>query len=219
MTWSSETLDPRSTPMSINGVENPDLVTLKTPLAILDEIVQRAPEFGLNIILSRHQSSAGHQDPLWYNAEYSSDQFVADWKKLATRYAGNPTVIGCDLQNDLRGDFANPIIRVGEALSDLVHFDKHGLHFPFAIVLIVLTVVVFQRLPASYGLFSVAIVTTSLAAENLNSIERYGLNAFPLVIALAMLVPSRFAERVTVLICGAAMFGMCALAWLGTFVP
>lgn len=123
------------------------------------------------------------------------------------------------LQNDLRGDFANPILRVGEAASDLAHFDKHGLHFPFAIALIVLTVVVFQRLPASYGLFSAAIVMTSLAAENLNSIERYGLNAFPLVIALAMLVPSRLAERATVIVCGAGLFGLCTLAWLGTYVP
>jgi hypothetical protein len=123
------------------------------------------------------------------------------------------------LQNDLRGDLANPIVRLGEAASDLVHFDKHGLHFPFAVVLIVLTVVVFQRLPASYGLFSAAVVVTSLAAENLNSIERYGLNAFPLVIALATLVPSRFAERATVVICGLGLFGLCTLAWTGSYVP
>jgi len=123
------------------------------------------------------------------------------------------------LQNDLRGKFANPIVRVGEAASDLVHFDKHGLHFPFAVALIVLTVVVFQRLPSSYGVFSAAVVLTSLAAENLNSIERYGLNAFPLVIALAALVPSRFAERATVVVCAAGLFGLCTLAWLGTYVP
>jgi hypothetical protein len=123
------------------------------------------------------------------------------------------------VQNDLRGDLANPIIRVGEAANDLLHFDKHGLHFPFAIALIVLAVVVFQRLPASYGLFSAAIVVTSLAAENLNSIERYGLNAFPLVMALAILVPSRFAERATVLVCSAGLFGLCTLAWIGIYVP
>ncbi len=123
------------------------------------------------------------------------------------------------LQNDLRGNLANPIIRLGEAASDLVHLDKHGLHFPFAVALVVLTVVVFQRLPASYGVYSAAIVVTSLAAQNLNSIERYGLNAFPLVIALAVLVPSDFAKRVTVLICAAGFFGLCMLAWVGIYVP
>ena len=123
------------------------------------------------------------------------------------------------LQNDLRGNLANPIIRLGEAASDLVHLDKHGLHFPFAVALVVLTVVVFQRLPASYGVYSAAIVVTSLAAQNLNSIERYGLNAFPLVIALAVLVPSDFAKRVTVLICAAGFFSLCMLAWVGIYVP
>jgi hypothetical protein len=123
------------------------------------------------------------------------------------------------LQNDLRGKLSNPIIRIGEAASDVVHLNKHGLHLPFAIALVVLTVVVFQRLPASYGLFSLGIVLTSLAAENLNSIERYGLNAFPLVIALAALVPSRVAERVTVAVCGAGLFGLTTLAWLSIYVP
>ncbi len=123
------------------------------------------------------------------------------------------------LQNDLRGKLSNPIIRIGEAASDVVHLDKHGLHLPFAIAVVVLTVVVFQRLPASYGLFSLGIVVTSLAADNLNSIERYGLNAFPLVIALAALVSSRFAERVAVLVCAAGLFGLTTLAWLSIYVP
>ncbi len=123
------------------------------------------------------------------------------------------------LQNDLRGKLSNPIIRIGEAASDVVHLDKHGLHLPFAIALVVLTVVVFQRLPASYGLFSLGIVVTSLAADNLNSIERYGLNAFPLVIALAVLVSSRFAERVAALVCAAGLFGLTTLAWLSIYVP
>lgn len=123
------------------------------------------------------------------------------------------------LQNSLRGDVVNPIVRLGEAASDLVHLDKHGLHFPFALALVVLTVVVFQRLPASYGVFSAAIVLTSISAENLNSIERYGLNAFPLVIALALMARSRRAEQLTVLVCGAGLFGLCALAWVGTYVP
>ncbi len=123
------------------------------------------------------------------------------------------------IQDDFRGRVVNPIVRVGEAASDIVHLDKHGLHFPFAVALIVLTVIVFRRLPASYVLFATGIVVTSLAAENLNSIERYGLNAFPLVMALALAVPSRWAERVTVTVCAAGLVGLCTLAWLGDYVP
>lgn len=132
---------------------------------------------------------------------------VGDWK------------IPIDLQNGLRGGTSNPIIRVGEAASDLVHRDVHGLHFPFAVALVVLAVVVWRHLPLSYGVFSAAIVITSLAAGNLNSIERYGLNAFPLVIALAVCTPTRVASRVTSAICAVGLVWMCALAWLAVYVP
>ena len=127
--------------------------------------------------------------------------------------------IPIDRQNELRGGTSNPIIRVGEAASDLVHRNVHGLHFPFAIALVVLAVIVWRRLPLSYALFSVAIVTTSLAAGNLNSIERYGLNAFPLVIALAISTPTRRVEQVTTAICAVGLVWMCALAWLAVYVP
>jgi len=83
----------------------------------------------------------------------------------------------------------------------------------------VLAVIVWRRLPLSYGLFSVAIVVTSLAAGNLNSTERYGLNAFPLVMALALVTPTRLAERVTSAVCAVGLAWMCALAWLAVYVP
>jgi hypothetical protein len=127
--------------------------------------------------------------------------------------------IPIDRQNQLRGGTSNPIIRVGEAAADLVHRNVDGLHLPFALALVVLAVIVWRRLPLSYGLFSVAIVATSLAAGNLNSIERYGLNAFPLVMALSLATPTRLAERVTTAVCAAGLAWMCALAWLGVYVP
>lgn len=127
--------------------------------------------------------------------------------------------IPLERQNQLRGGTSNPIVRMAEAASDLVHRDVHGLHFPFALALVVLAVIVWRRLPLSYGVFSVAIVVTALAAGNLNSIERYGLNAFPLVIALALLTPTRLAERVTIAVCAVGLAWMCALAWLGVYVP
>ena len=127
--------------------------------------------------------------------------------------------IPLDRQSELRGGTSNPIVRLVEAASDLVHRDVDGLHFLFAIVLIALAVIVWRRLPLSYALFSAAIVVTSLAAGNLNSIERYGLNAFPLVIGLALVTPTRMAERVTMAVCAAGLVWMCALAWLGVYVP
>ena len=113
----------------------------------------------------------------------------------------------------------DPIVRLGEAASDVLHRDIHGLHFPFAVALVALAVIVCRRLPLSYGVFSVAIVVTSLAAGNLNSIERYGLNAFPLLMALALVTPTRVAERLTTAVCAVGLVWMCALAWLGVYVP
>jgi len=127
--------------------------------------------------------------------------------------------IPIDRQNDLRGGISNPIVRLVEAASDLLHGDVDGLHFPFAVALIVLAVIVWRRLPLSYALFSTAIVITSLAAGNLNSIERYGLNAFPLIMALALVTPSRLAERVTVAVSAVGIVWMPALAWLAVYVP
>ena len=124
------------------------------------------------------------------------------------------------VQDTLRGGNENPIIRVGEAASDLLHRDVDGLHFLFAVLFVVLLVVVWQRLPASYGAYSTAIVATSLAAANLNSIERYGLlNAFPLVIGLALLVDSERSERVVAGVSAVGFVWMAALAWIATYVP
>ncbi|MEY2453804.1 MAG: hypothetical protein QOD92_3378 [Acidimicrobiaceae bacterium] len=128
-------------------------------------------------------------------------------------------MIPIDRQDELRGGLSNPIIRLGEAASDLLHRDVDGLHFLFAVAFIALAVIVWRRLPLSYGLFCAAIVVTSLAAGNLNSIERYGLNAFPLVIALALVTPTRLAERVTKAVCAIGLVWMCGLAWLGVYVP
>jgi hypothetical protein len=123
------------------------------------------------------------------------------------------------LQDTLRGGAANPIVRAGQAASDLVHLDVHGLHFPFAVAMVVLAVIACRHLPLSYGVFAVAIVVTSLAATNLNSIERYGLDAFPLVMALAIATPSRLGERITTAVCAVGLVSLAMLAWLGTYVP
>jgi hypothetical protein len=127
--------------------------------------------------------------------------------------------IPIDKQDELRGGISNPLFRLAEAASDLFHRDVDGLHFPFAVALVVLAVIVLRRLPLSYGLFSGAIVVTSLAAGNLNSIERYGLNAFPLVMALALATPARWSERVTTVLCAVGVAWLAALSWLAVYVP
>jgi hypothetical protein len=124
-----------------------------------------------------------------------------------------------DLQNGLRGGIENPLIRLGEAMADVLHFEIDGLHFFFGVAMIGLAVVVWRRLPLSYGVFTATVVITALAAGNLNSTERYGLNAFPLMMALAMCTPTRRSMQLVTAVSAVGLTWMCALAWLGELVP
>jgi endoglucanase len=88
---------------SINSDSNPDLLGL-SPLQILDQIVNYAGSKGMRIILDRHRPSAAGQTALWYTAAVSEASEIADWQMLASRYAGNTTVIGADLFNEPHAD-------------------------------------------------------------------------------------------------------------------
>lgn len=86
---------------------NPDWAG-KTPLEIMDAIVDYAGEIGMRIILDRHRGEAGgpadtNGNGLWYYGEYTEERWISDWVKLAQRYADNPTVIGADLYNEPYG--------------------------------------------------------------------------------------------------------------------
>ncbi|MBV9747930.1 MAG: cellulase family glycosylhydrolase [Acetobacteraceae bacterium] len=100
--WSDQLFDPGSTPSGIDYTLNPDLQGL-TGLQIMDKIVAYAGQIGLKIILDHHRTSAGggaNANGLWYDSTYSAARFQQDWTALAQRYAGNPTIIGADLDNE-----------------------------------------------------------------------------------------------------------------------
>lgn len=126
-----------------------------------------------------------------------------------------------DEQNTLRGDFVDPVSRVGRGLVDMVGAERFGdgLHTPFVLAALGLCVVAWRRLPASYALYSIVTVIVALSAENLNSFERYALNAFPLVIALA-LVTDRPRWRVPTAVASAVMmFAVAVAAFAGEYTP
>ncbi|HEY3839396.1 MAG TPA: cellulose binding domain-containing protein [Bryobacteraceae bacterium] len=83
-----------------NGM-NADLAGLNS-LQILDKVVAYAGQLGLKVILDNHRSDAGSgtETGLWYTATYPESSWISDWQALATRYAGNPTIIGMDLRNE-----------------------------------------------------------------------------------------------------------------------
>lgn len=81
---------------------NPDLVGLHA-LDLMDRIVSAAQTAGLRVILDNARSSVGtkpERNGLWYTRAYPESAWIRDWQLLATRYAGNPTVVGVDLRNE-----------------------------------------------------------------------------------------------------------------------
>jgi hypothetical protein len=125
------------------------------------------------------------------------------------------------IQTSLRGDDVDPLTRMVRGLGDMVGAERFGdgLHIPFALVFLALLVVVFRKWPVTYGAFAAAVLLAALSADNLNSLERYAFNAFPLVLGLASITGRDRAERATLTICGAGLVSLTALAWLGVYVP
>jgi hypothetical protein len=120
----------------------------------------------------------------------------------------------------LHGAFANPLTTVWHALEG--GFDGRvgtALHVPWLVVLVGLVVVTLVRWPLPYGVFAAVVVVSSITSENLDSVERYALFAFPLVLAAADLTESRLVERLVFVLVPVAMFGYATLAFLGLYVP
>jgi hypothetical protein len=126
-------------------------------------------------------------------------------------------------EGELRGDIVDPVTRLARAAADLFSLDADrvvdGLHLPFALAFVALLVVVLRRWPASYGVYAALLLVVALAADNLNSLERYALNAFPLVLGLASLTRAPTARRAALVGSGLAMTGLTVLALLGEYVP
>lgn len=89
---------------SINFALNPELQSL-TPLQCLDKVIEYCGQIGLRVFLDRHSAAAGGylNENVWFisgDAYYTEQRWMDDWVMLASRYAGNTTVIGADLFNE-----------------------------------------------------------------------------------------------------------------------
>lgn len=125
------------------------------------------------------------------------------------------------VQEDLRGEATEPFGRILGGLRDLFGPEAlgDGLHVPFAIGFVVLLVLGFRRWPVSSTAFAAFVLATSLAADNLNSLERYGLNAFPVLLTLAVVARAWRIERVVLAVSAAGLVALNTLAALGPYVP
>lgn len=82
--------------------ENTDLQA-KTPLEVLDIIVQEAARQGLLILLDCHQLNDQVIPELWYDEDYSEADWINTWKLLAEHYRDQANIFGADLKNEPHG--------------------------------------------------------------------------------------------------------------------
>jgi Gpi18-like mannosyltransferase len=142
---------------------------------------------------------------------------------LWVRYAYGDAFLPLSIQNNRahRGGFVDPFTRTYDGISDLVHGDRFGsgLHILWLALFVALIVVLFRRLPSSYGWYAAAMVLVNVSARNLDSFERYAMSAFPLVLAVALVTDRPDVERPVLTLSAAGLVGYSVLAFLGVYVP
>lgn len=125
-----------------------------------------------------------------------------------------------DRQRELRGDVTEPVSRWVRALVHAVDGDEGELfHLVAVVILVVLAVVAVRRLSpglAAYGALSTLVI---VSADNLNSMERYALSAFPLVLAAAVVSVDRRLEHWLPTASAVGLVTLTVLALHGVYVP
>jgi len=121
----------------------------------------------------------------------------------------------------LRGGFSDPFSTLWRTGRALVGGDDvgTGLHLPWALLFIVLLVVVARNLPASYTAYAAVGLLVALSGHNVDSLERYALTAFPIVVGGALLLRRPSVERAVLVLAAAGFVGYASLTFLGAFVP
>lgn len=142
---------------------------------------------------------------------------------LWVQIAFSDMLLPLTLQSDptRQGSARDPVSSLLDSAGQLVARDPiiDGLHALWGVFLIVLLVVMFRRLPLSYGLYSAATLLLSLSTSNLDSLERYAMGAFPFIIVTAMLTREQWAERTAVSIAGAALVVYAMFSFTGIYTP
>jgi endoglucanase len=99
--WSNECVE-TGTPSDIDPSINPELEGRST-LEVMDAVVNAAGERGIAVLLGHQLARGDEQQELWYTSSYPEEQWLQDWRVLATRYATNPAVVGADLAAEPHG--------------------------------------------------------------------------------------------------------------------
>jgi endoglucanase len=110
--FSNDAVADGSMPMPLGGVDslaaNPDMAGL-TSLEVLDKVIEAAFRHRIRVILDRYRFQFDDRSPppaKWYSGAdpespgYPESRWIQDWVRLASRYAANPNMVGCDLHDE-----------------------------------------------------------------------------------------------------------------------
>jgi len=124
-------------------------------------------------------------------------------------------------QESFRGSFVDPFSRVIKGVSRVLTGSSatETLHIISALLLLFLLVKLFKDWPLRYGLFSSSCLMVALGAENINSLERYALNGFPIILSVLLLASQPRLRVVVPSVSAFCMVSLCVFAWLGVYVP
>ncbi len=124
-------------------------------------------------------------------------------------------------QESLRGSFVDPFSRVIKGVGRVAtgSTPTETLHVISALLLLVLLVKLFKDWPLRYGLFSSSCILVALGAENINSLERYALNGFPIILSVLLLASRPRLRFAVPFVSACCMVSLCVFAWLGVYVP
>ncbi len=75
----------------------------KTPLEVMDLVIQEAEHQGLLILLDSHRLNDQQIPELWYGDGFTEADWIDTWTMLAIRYKNQTNVIGADLKNEPYG--------------------------------------------------------------------------------------------------------------------
>ena len=75
----------------------------KTPLEVMDLVIQEAERQGLLILLDSHRLNDQRIPELWYGDGFTEGDWIDTWTMLAIRYKNQTNVIGADLKNEPHG--------------------------------------------------------------------------------------------------------------------
>ena len=75
----------------------------KSPLEVMDAIIQEAGRQGLLILLDSHRLNDQRIPELWYGDGFTEADWIDTWNMLATRYRNQANIIGADLKNEPHG--------------------------------------------------------------------------------------------------------------------